>query len=752
MRTLTLLVVAVLLAPLGTRQTARAEEPKGAALADRAKILRTEMRRGPAADLASYLAPDANPALRSQAIRALGRIGDRAGATEWLVKLLGGGADLLDVLRAAGLSGAAALEGPVVGHLASEDVELQTAALEALGWIGAAATGAVNPSAPHTADVAVRCASACARFLHAASPRVRAAALDALARCRQEAYLERAVAHLDASDAVADAAWFATWMLAGARKRVATSLPGASTWDGDAAVAAALAWGTNWQFGRQLDLIRAMGILQPAEVPANPARDTRWVRKHLEMDSDVRVLQELVARILLSRKGPAVDAVLAQFLEHADAKLRQAAAEALGEHSSPEAVAALRTRLGHEPDIRVWHAIAAALVHAGTVPNTLGLEKRPLQRLDDPLGRELRGVRVLAASKDPKVLESLVSTMRPGGATHPLVLLVTLGALEEHKSEAVSRFVGESLGHADPYVRAAAVGLVGKHLLQEHFATLDQLLVDADTPEERGVRQAVVEAWIAFAKADTTDAERRSLLRTRLLEVAHNDPAFTARAAVRKACKELNLEGCPTEDPLQPNDWRGLPRPKAPILGLDLTKGGPWLDEAEILQLADRMGADQPEFVVQNEVDGAMGLFRMSIDPSEAPVHAVSFLLAATSGVYEGTLWHRVVPSFVIQGGDPHGDGNGDAGWSVPDEITRARFTRGALGMPKDEIRDTGGCQLFVMHSDYRPLDGRYTCYGRVVDGMDTVDRIRVGDRITSIRMVIPERPPPPPRVEPARK
>jgi peptidylprolyl isomerase len=167
-----------------------------------------------------------------------------------------------------------------------------------------------------------------------------------------------------------------------------------------------------------------------------------------------------------------------------------------------------------------------------------------------------------------------------------------------------------------------------------------------------------------------------------------------------------------------------------------LTKGGPWLDEAEILQLADRMAADKPEFVIENQVDAAVGMFRLSVDPSEAPVHAVSFLLAVVGGVYNETVWHRVVPSFVIQGGDPHGDGSGDAGWSVPDEITRARFTRGALGMPKGEVRDTGGCQLFVMHSDYRPLDGRYTCYGRVVDGMETVDKIRVGDRITSVRIV----------------
>ena len=169
-------------------------------------------------------------------------------------------------------------------------------------------------------------------------------------------------------------------------------------------------------------------------------------------------------------------------------------------------------------------------------------------------------------------------------------------------------------------------------------------------------------------------------------------------------------------------------------MGLDLTQGDPWLTETEILRLADRIEAETPEFVIANDV----GNFRLVVDPREAPVHAVSFVLAALGGVYDGNVWHRVVPSFVIQGGDPHGTGNGDGGWSLPDEITGARFTRGALGMPKDTIRDTGGCQLFIMHSDYRPLDGRYTCYGRAVDGMETVDRIRVGDRITGVKMVLP--------------
>src|SRR5262245_37602417 len=181
MRTLLLLAVAALLTTAPGPQAARADEPAAPALADRAKILRTEMRRGPAADLAPYLAPDAHPALRKQAIRALGRIGDRAGAPEWLVKLLGGGADLVEVLQAAALSGAPILEGPVVANLASKDPAVQAAAVEALGWIGNVAVGGIQPGLPQTSDVAVRCASACATMLHSPSPAVRAAALDALA-------------------------------------------------------------------------------------------------------------------------------------------------------------------------------------------------------------------------------------------------------------------------------------------------------------------------------------------------------------------------------------------------------------------------------------------------------------------------------------------------------------------------------------------------------------------------------------------
>jgi cyclophilin family peptidyl-prolyl cis-trans isomerase len=205
------------------------------------------------------------------------------------------------------------------------------------------------------------------------------------------------------------------------------------------------------------------------------------------------------------------------------------------------------------------------------------------------------------------------------------------------------------------------------------------------------------------------------------------------RRAARAAAKDLGLEGVPAEDPRQPNDWRGLPRPKEPVLGLDLTAGGPWLTEAEILRLADRIAEIRPRLLFETD----QGTFAVEVEPEVAPVHSVALVLAAVRGTYRDTRWHRVVPDFVIQGGDPQGHGAGDDGYSIPDEISPLRFLRGTLGMPKS-TKDTGGCQVFFMHSACRPLDGRYTAYGRVVAGLEVVDRIRVGDRLLGVRIANP--------------
>jgi cyclophilin family peptidyl-prolyl cis-trans isomerase/HEAT repeat protein len=118
----------------------------------------------------------------------------------------------------------------------------------------------------------------------------------------------------------------------------------------------------------------------------------------------------------------------------------------------------------------------------------------------------------------------------------------------------------------------------------------------------------------------------------------------------------------------------------------------------------------------------------------DAGNHVAAFARSVSGHFYDGLTWHRVVTAFVVQGGDPRGSGWGDAGWRLADEINRLPFDRGTVGMPKAG-KDTGGCQLFISLVPTPHLDGRYTAFGKVVSGMDVVDRLEPGDKILSMRL-----------------
>jgi cyclophilin family peptidyl-prolyl cis-trans isomerase len=113
----------------------------------------------------------------------------------------------------------------------------------------------------------------------------------------------------------------------------------------------------------------------------------------------------------------------------------------------------------------------------------------------------------------------------------------------------------------------------------------------------------------------------------------------------------------------------------------------------------------------------------------------LSFVRLARRGYFNGIVWHRVVPNFVIQGGDPRGDGNGGPGYALRCEINQVAYDRGAVGMALSG-KDTGGSQWFVTHSPQPHLDGGYTVFGNVIQGLETVDKIARGDKIRRIRII----------------
>jgi cyclophilin family peptidyl-prolyl cis-trans isomerase len=135
---------------------------------------------------------------------------------------------------------------------------------------------------------------------------------------------------------------------------------------------------------------------------------------------------------------------------------------------------------------------------------------------------------------------------------------------------------------------------------------------------------------------------------------------------------------------------------------------------------------------VRAKVETGKGSFTIEFLPEDAPLTVDNFVQLARKGYFNGQIVPRVVPNFVVQTGDPRGDQNGGPGYQIRCEINTMPYARGAVGMALSG-KDTGGSQWFVTHSPQPHLDGGYTVFGRVVSGMEVVDRIVRGDVISRI-------------------
>src|SRR6267378_3663317 len=144
--------------------------------------------------------------------------------------------------------------------------------------------------------------------------------------------------------------------------------------------------------------------------------------------------------------------------------------------------------------------------------------------------------------------------------------------------------------------------------------------------------------------------------------------------------------------------------------------------------LAPALAGTNPHVFLETD----RGTLDIEVLPAEAPMTAAAFLVLVERRFFDGMRWHRVVPNFVVQDGDPRGDGWGGPGFVLRDEINPVRYETGTVGIALSGP-DTGGSQYFITHSAQPHLDGTYTIFGRVTGGSGILDAIGQGDRIRSI-------------------
>lgn len=337
-----------------------------------------------------------------------------------------------------------------------------------------------------------------------------------------------------------------------------------------------------------------------------------------------------------------------------------------------------------------------------------------LARGGDPRAAEL----VAAAATDPEPAIRAGAAEAAGhldpAAAEPLLERLRLDPLPPVRTAAVDAWtavagepqaaavIAETLASdTDSGVRAAAFGWLGEHpVLPAEALAQPTLWALSDRNVESSLN--AVRALAARAAAEPLDRGAIIAVLERLAEKGD----FTLRREASRALADLG-------------------RPPPPVGSVDTELG---MEHYREIVLRTR----QPRTV---ELHTSAGTLTLLLECPEAPLTCLNFLNLAVQGFYDGVTFHRVVPDFVVQGGDPRGDGWGGPGYTIRDEINRLRYRRGTVGMALAGA-DTGGSQFFITLSPQPHLDGGYTAFGRVVGGDEVLDRIVPGTVIESVSVV----------------
>jgi cyclophilin family peptidyl-prolyl cis-trans isomerase len=137
------------------------------------------------------------------------------------------------------------------------------------------------------------------------------------------------------------------------------------------------------------------------------------------------------------------------------------------------------------------------------------------------------------------------------------------------------------------------------------------------------------------------------------------------------------------------------------------------------------MEIDQNKEYIAN-IETSAGTIKIQLNATETPITVNNFVYLAKNNFYDGVIFHRVIDGFMIQGGDPNGDGTGGPGYKFDDEEFSGEYSRGTIAMANSGP-NSNGSQFFIMHQDY-PLTPNYVIFGQVIEGLDVVDKIATAE------------------------
>jgi cyclophilin family peptidyl-prolyl cis-trans isomerase/HEAT repeat protein len=503
-----------------------------------------------------------------------------------------------------------------------------------------------------------------------------------------------------------------------------------------------------------------------AALRAKPEGTAAVAARFLTAEDD-RVREDALNVLARLRAKESIDQVR-KLLEHdTDSLTRANAARVLGGAGDAFSADSLASRMFNDPDSRVRVAAIRALASLAQSTSGPALLKRgeALRALNPAPLSELREIatalgRVLTNTNNEAAI-AFLSTMRKSGPEAEMALARV--APQRYLDDPAIKGAGADWLQASAVAQGlgeiATLEKIPQALKDKAVNHLRTMALAAETPERAmyDVLQALKTfkpkdlGEIALAKLRAGDVITRAAAADSLADVPpsekitkalseafvmtgndkQNDAALSIVGALAKATDAAAtatlMEAAGSTDHLVRRRaieaLQSRPKIAVPAVGAASSRNTP----ADYMRAAGRAGKKPKANLTTDK-----GIITIEFYPDDAPLTVDSFIQLATAHFFDGLTFHRVVPNFVIQGGDPRGDGNGGPGYTIRCEINMAPYDVGAVGMALSG-KDTGGSQFFITHSPQPHLDGGYTVFAHVIAGQNVVDRIERGDRIRTV-------------------